>query len=308
MKLSFITCTYNRSQFLSKNIESVLKQKFKNFEHYIVDDGSTDDTEKIIKKYKHIKYIKLNQNYGQPGAMYYSKVLKKINGDYIMLLDSDDHLLPNVKKIIETTIAENNKVWSFSFNIVSKNRKKLDFKTKKIINSKYLYSDNHPRYNDGKGFLDFIDIKKKIFYKKFLKYFKNPKHWYCAAADVYFKNNFNEVFINKKIAYYSFDSNNVTKGNNFNKYAPITLYTRQYLFNKFNKLMEKKYYDYQLKSLIMNQFIFPGYKIKNFKLIQKEKRKLIDYRNYYLLLFLLLLPSKFLFLLKKLFKKFRLNR
>ena len=152
MKLSFITCTYNRSQFLFKNIESVLKQNFKNFEHYIIDDGSTDNTETVIKKYKHIKYIKLNKNYGQPGAMFYSKVLKKVNGDYIMILDSDDYLLPNVKKIIEITTAKNSEIWSFSFNILSKNRKKLSFKTKKFINSKYLYSDDHPRYNGGKGY------------------------------------------------------------------------------------------------------------------------------------------------------------
>ncbi len=308
MKLSFITCTYNRSQFLSKNIESVLKQNFKNFEHYVIDDGSTDNTETIIKKYKHIKYIKLNKNYGQPGAMFYSKVLKKINGDYIMLLDSDDYLLPNVKKIIETTISKNTEVWSFSFNIVSKNRKRLNFNTKKMINSKCLYCDNHPRYNSGKGFLDFIDVKKKIFYKKFLEYYKSPKYWYSSATEVYFENNFNEVFVNKKIAYYSFDSNNVTKGHNLVKYAPITLHTRQYVFNKFNIFMEKKYYNYHLKSLIMNQLIFPGYKIKNLKLIYKEKKNFINYKNYYMFLFLLLLPSNFLFLLKKLFKKYRSDR
>ena len=167
MKLSFITCTYNRSQFLSKNIESILKQNFKNFEHFIVDDGSTDNTEAVIKKYNHIKYLKLDRNYGQPGAMFYSKVLKKIKGDYIMLLDSDDYLMPNANKIIETYIAKNNQVWSFSFDISSKNRKKLNFKIKKVINSKYLYSDDHPRYNEGKGYLDFIDIKKKYFINNF---------------------------------------------------------------------------------------------------------------------------------------------
>ena len=308
MKLSFITCTYNRSEFLSKNIESVLKQNFKNFEHYVIDDGSTDNTAMVIKKYKHIKYIKLSRNHGQPGAMFYSKVLKKANGDYIMLLDSDDYLLPNIKKIIETIIAKNKDVWSMSFNILSKNRKKLNFKKEKVIKSKCLYYDNHPRYNNGEGYLDFIDIKKKIFYTKFVKYFKSPKYWYSSAIDVFFNNDFKEIFLNKKIAYYSFDSDNVTKGHNLVKYAPITLHTRQYVFNKFNNFMEKKYYDYHLKSLIMNQLIFPGYKIKNFRLIYKEKKNFVNYRNYYMFLILLLLPSKFLFFLKKIFKKYRLNR
>jgi glycosyltransferase involved in cell wall biosynthesis len=308
MKLSFITCTYNRSQLLLKNIESVLQQNFKNFEHYVIDDGSTDDTATVINKYKHIKYIKLNKNYGQPGAMYYSNVLKKVNGDYIMILDSDDYLLPNVKKIIEIKIAKNKNVWSFSFDILSKNRKKLNFKKEKMIKSACLYYDDHPRYNNGEGYLDFIDIKKKIFYKKFIKYFKSPKYWYSSATDVYFHNDFKEVFVNKKIAYYSFNSNNVTKGHNLDKYAPITLHTRQYIFNKFSNLMEKNYYNYHLKSLIMNQFIFPGYKRKNLKLINKEKKNFLKYKDYIIFLFLLLLPTKFLFFLKKLFKKLRKNR
>jgi len=72
--------------------------------------------------------------------------------------------------------------------------------------------------------------------------------------------------------------------------------------------MEKKYYNYHLKSLIMNQLIFPGYKIKNLKLIYKKKKNFINYRNYYMFLILLLLPSKFLFFVKKKFKKYRLNR
>ena len=58
----------------------------------------------------------------------------------------------------------------------------------------------------------------------------------------------------------------------------------------------------------MNQLIFPRYKVKNLKLIFKEKKNFINHRNYYLFLFLLLLSSKFLFLLKKLFKKYRFNR
>ncbi len=307
MKFSFITCTYNRSKLLRKNIESVIKNKFKKFEHFVVDDGSTDDTLDVIKKYNHIKLIKLKKNYGQPGAMYHSKVLSKVSGDYIILLDSDDYLLPNVKKKIISTISKHKKAWSFSFNILSKNRKNLGFK-KKEINSKFLYHDNHPRFNNGAGYLDFLDIRKKIFYKKFLKYFKNPKYWYSSFVDVYLRNNFYEVIVNTKIVHYSFGDNNVTKGHNFKKYAPISLHTRQYLFKNFKYFMEKKYYDYHLKSLIYNQLIFPGYKLANLKLINKEKKGFLNKKNYYLFLILLLLPSKLLFLIKKIIKNLRLSR
>ena len=307
MKFSFITCTYNRSSLLKKNIKSVLKQKFKSFEHYVIDDGSTDDTYKVVKEFNHIKYIKLKNNYGQPGAMFYSKVLNKIKGDYIILLDSDDMLLPNVKNTIEKIINKNKKVWSFSFNIVSKNRNKLKFKERKM-NSNFLYYDKHPRFNDGAGYLDFLDIKKKIFYKKFVKYFKSPKYWYSSATDVYLKNSFDEMFINKKIAYYSFQSDNVTKGHNFEKYAPITLHTRQYIFKKYKNFMEKKYYDYHLKSLFLNQLIFSGYKLKNLKLIFNERFNLIKKSNFIIFFLLLIIPSNILFKLKKNIKSLRSKR
>ena len=133
MKISIITCTYNRHHLLKKNINSVLRQKFKKFEHFVIDDGSIDNTEKIIKNFPHIKYIKLKKNYGQPGAMYYSKVLKKISGDYVILLDSDDYFLKNAKKTILKFINDkkNKNVWSFSFD------------TKKIL--RILFRLNHTK-------------------------------------------------------------------------------------------------------------------------------------------------------------------
>ena len=262
MKFSFITCTFNRSALLKRNIESVKKNKFKKFEHFIVDDGSTDNTLNLVKKYKHLKLIKLNRNYGQPGAMFHSKVLNKITGDYVILLDSDDYLLPNVRDKIVSVISKNKDVWSFSFDIVSKNRKKLNFK-KKRISSKSLYHDNHPKFNAGAGYLDFLEIRKKIFYNKFLKYFKSPKYWYSSTTDVYLRNNFYEIFINTKIVHYDFGVNNVTQGFNLSKYAPITLSTRKYIFKNFKHFMQKGYYDYHFKSLILYQLISPGYKLSN---------------------------------------------
>ncbi len=72
--------------------------------------------------------------------------------------------------------------------------------------------------------------------------------------------------------------------------------------------MQKGYYDYTLKSLIMNQLIFPGYKLSNLKLIIREKNNFLNKKNYYFFLFLLLIPNKLLFFTKKLFKYFRITR
>ena len=58
--------------------------------------------------------------------------------------------------------------------------------------------------------------------------------------EVNLKNNFNEFFINKKVISQSFGVDNVTKGQNLRKYAPITLHTRQYIFLKNLKIKCKK--------------------------------------------------------------------
>ena len=86
MKISIITSTYNRLDKLKLTISSVLKQKYNNWEYFIIDDCSTDDSIEYIKNIhdKRIKFISLNENYGQPGAFFHSNVLKEITGDLII--------------------------------------------------------------------------------------------------------------------------------------------------------------------------------------------------------------------------------
>ena len=67
IKFSIILPTYNRAYLLPYAIESVLEQSYKNWELIIVDDGSTDNTRDLVKKYKKKKikesriYIKIIQ-------------------------------------------------------------------------------------------------------------------------------------------------------------------------------------------------------------------------------------------------------
>ena len=52
MKVSVIIPTYNREKFLKRAIESVLSQTFQDFELIVVDDGSNDNTKKIVKEFQ----------------------------------------------------------------------------------------------------------------------------------------------------------------------------------------------------------------------------------------------------------------
>ncbi len=89
--VSIIVTTYNRKKILSRALESILKQSYKNYEVIIVDDGSTDESEKIIfsylKKYTNFKYIR-HSNRKNPLSV--NSGLSLSTGQYITLLDSDD--------------------------------------------------------------------------------------------------------------------------------------------------------------------------------------------------------------------------
>ena len=50
-KLTVVTSTYNRPQLLKRAMESVLNQTFTDFEYWIINNGSTDNTDEIIKNY-----------------------------------------------------------------------------------------------------------------------------------------------------------------------------------------------------------------------------------------------------------------
>ncbi len=96
-KVSIIIPTYNRKGIIEKAIQSALNQTIKNIEILVCDDGSTDNTEKIVKeiiqKDNRVKWIKGSHS-GKP-AIPRNKGIKNAKGEWIAFLDSDDEWLPN---------------------------------------------------------------------------------------------------------------------------------------------------------------------------------------------------------------------
>ncbi|MBI2995188.1 MAG: glycosyltransferase [Candidatus Melainabacteria bacterium] len=87
-KVSIIIPTYNRENFISETIESVLNQTFKDFEIVIINDGSTDNTKKKLEKFN--TKIKLINQANSERAVSRNNGVKNSNGEYIAFLDSDD--------------------------------------------------------------------------------------------------------------------------------------------------------------------------------------------------------------------------
>ena len=99
--VSVIIPTYNRAHLIERAIKSVLNQTYQDFELIIIDDGSTDNTNEVLKKYiesdNRIQYIRHKINKGGSAAR--NTGIKNSVGKYIAFLDSDDEWLP--EKLME---------------------------------------------------------------------------------------------------------------------------------------------------------------------------------------------------------------
>lgn len=95
-KGSVVIATYNCAKYICEAINSVLKQTFKDYEIIVIDDGSTDDTKEVLNDYinkKLITYI-YQQHSGVSKAR--NLGINSASGEYILFLDADDILMPNV--------------------------------------------------------------------------------------------------------------------------------------------------------------------------------------------------------------------
>lgn len=86
---SIITPLYNKEDYIANTLKSVLNQNFKDFEIIIIDDGSTDDSIKVVSQFKDPRIIKIRQD-NKGVSIARNLGIKHAKGDYIALLDADD--------------------------------------------------------------------------------------------------------------------------------------------------------------------------------------------------------------------------
>ena len=90
--VTVLTTTYNHSKFITDCIRSVLAQTYDNWEQVIVDDGSTDNTEEIVKEFddERIVYVRQKHVGVHRLAETYNRGLKLSRGEFIAVLEGDD--------------------------------------------------------------------------------------------------------------------------------------------------------------------------------------------------------------------------
>ncbi len=103
-KVTVYMPTYNYGRFLQKAILSVLEQKFQNWEFIVINDGSTDNTREILKKYQDHPKIRVIHQEKKGLTTSNNIALRLSRGDYIMRLDADDYLDENALLVLSNIL------------------------------------------------------------------------------------------------------------------------------------------------------------------------------------------------------------
>ncbi len=149
-KVSVIIPVYNRARLIGKAIQSVLNQSYREFEIVVINDGSIDATESVIKKYqksdKRIHYICHEKNKGAAAAR--NTGVKNATGEYIAFQDSDDEWLP--EKLEKQLAVFRNA--SPEVGIVYSDMWAVTEKGKKYFYSSRIMSGNRIKYREALGY------------------------------------------------------------------------------------------------------------------------------------------------------------
>ena len=253
IKFSIILPTYNRGYRLSQCIESVIFQKFSNWELIIINDGSKDNTDDVVAKYEdnRIIYFKLKDNEGVNCAR--NKAINLARGDYAILLDSDNLLTNNILNKYENL----------------------------ILNSKYNYFKFPCKDQNGKYTVADPKFEGTLDYKSFLKEEKRGEYSTLVKLDLLKNNMFFEDIIGgegitwkliakqkQEVRYENFvgliydnsgEDRLSLKNKNYARLANV--------FLKDIKILGVEYLKYDLIFLIKNITKFLLYKFFSFKIL-----------------------------------------
>lgn len=170
--ISVLTVVKNGGKFIEESILSLKNQTYSNYEHIIVDGGSTDDTLKIIKKYE--EYVDYWCSEKDNGLYFgFNKALLLARGKYVGFLNSDDILTKNCLELLNNYINKNLDA-DFFFGAVKKHWGVLyGYKPWKIKFSWGFYSSHSTGF-----FIKLTSAKKLGFYNTKYKYSSDYDYFY----------------------------------------------------------------------------------------------------------------------------------
>ena len=225
--VSIVIPVYNGANYVAEAIESALKQTYKNIEVIVVNDGSTDNTEKIVKKYgDKIRYF-YKENGGVASAL--NLGIKNMKGEYFSWLSHDDVYYTNK---IERQIEELKKLENKD-TIIYSNIEYINKKGKSLTQTEFEYIENTKLLN----FYIFPIMFGKILNSTFLI----PKE--CIIESNYFNENLKYTY-NYDLYY------KISKKSNIIFISNILVKVRDYKDKDYKKLRDL--HSYEIKSLYKN--------------------------------------------------------
>ena len=260
--ISIFLPIYNKEIYLENAIESLESQTFKNIEIVAVNDGSTDNSLKILKKlakkYKNLKIVNNDRNHG----LLYTRAMGILNstGDYLMNLDPDDKLVSknDLKLLYTASKSKKNDIILFLIKRIPVNKSDTDY---------FQYLDKN-QLNMTDDHITNKLVKKEVFLKAFNDFkkeiFKN--HWNFHEDNIWNylvrKHAKSIMILNKYIYSYKRNSEslNMQMGNQ------LELKNLYYRMNKIKEITPiiKKSFEYHLFHDIKHYTILKNNEIRNY--------------------------------------------
>ena len=175
---SIIVPVYNTEKYLKKCLESIVNQTFDDYEVIIVNDGSTDGSEKILEQYKQNEKIKIVKEKNQGLSVARNTGVDKSSGNYLLFIDSDDYIELNLLEELYKNIVDEPDIVRYQLRVIEKNTN-YDYYEQafditdgiKAFNmlEQYKYIDVAPLYLINKTFYrnNNFEFKKNIYHEDF---------------------------------------------------------------------------------------------------------------------------------------------
>lgn len=264
-KIAIIVPTYNNEDSIQKCLESIINQSYKNLEILVINDGSTDNTKKILEKYKNKVSVYEKINEGVASAR--NLGLKMCSAKYLMFVDADDYLEPEAISIMY------NKLITTNSDIVMGNIENKNIESITIEENKYEYIYN--------GRIKYFMVQwNKLIKRDLFNGLTYPK--VRIAEDDYMiyhlLNKANRItFIGKKTYNYNINNNGIT-ANKLSYYKDIL-----YVFkDRYNFFIKTKYEEIFYK-IYMNMYIYLYCEFRDKNIIKKDIiadfKKELKYKN-----------------------------
>lgn len=284
--VSIIIPAYNVESYITRTIESCINQTYKKVEILVIDDGSLDNTSKVIQEYMlkddRIKYF-YQENLGVSNAR--NKGILHANGKYIVFLDSDDWL---EKDTIEYLIYQQEKYKEY-FITVNRQYFKIDGK---ILKAKYKVINEKIKFLATKDLLEnFIEnnysvsssccklYSKELLQEKKIKFREDIFHGEDGLFVFEYLLQVDKVLYSNKFLWNILErSNSASREKNFNKklFTAITAVEKMLELSKQNKDLEdtmKAYLVQRTIGVFIKGIEFDGLTKEEVKKLKEEIKK-----------------------------------